>query len=465
MIFDKFSNLLKALAFMAIFAVRLYAIDDPLLSIKTMEAAAKTSSIAYIEQKSELVSNEKNLVADPRPLRQLALDSFSLYHHAGDERYFLPLPYGEAVFENFRAAYLTNGGKIWIEAVFERSKPYALYILERIRYYDVPEELFFLPFIESEYSPKAVSKSGATGLWQFMRNSIAGYDMKIDDWLDERRDFKKATDGALRKLKDNYLRYNDWLLALAAYNMGAGAMDRAIKAGNSKDYWVLRDKGLLSKETSSYIPKFLALVSVAMHGGRNGIKPSWTNSIEWDSVKVTRPVDLAMLAELSSTPLSLLSIGNTELRYGVTPPDGNYYLKVPKDRAEAVKLALESKELLINVYIHIVSSGDTVSAIARHYGVPISLVSKMNPGLNPDLVRLGQRLIIPAFKETGPYKAEQTHEDNMSFTGTYTVVKGDTLWSISLRYGVQPEVLAEHNKMNLASVLREGMKLFVPIME
>ena len=85
-----------------------------------------------------------------------------------------------------------------------RAKPFLPYIEERIRFYGLPDELAFLPVIESEYSPRNVSKSGAAGLWQFMRNSIAGYGMRIDDWVDERRDFMKSTDGALRKLADNY---------------------------------------------------------------------------------------------------------------------------------------------------------------------------------------------------------------------------------------------------------------------
>jgi len=176
-------------------------------------------------------------------------------------------------------------------------------------------------------------------------------------------------------------------------------------------------------------------------------------------------VDLGMLAELSSTALDLLKAGNSELNYGVTPPDGIYYLKVPRSSSEAVKQALDSNERLVNVYIHTVGSGDTVSALARHYGVPVSLVTRMNPGLNPDLIRLGQRLAIPAFKETSPYKAEHADTGKLVFGASYTVVKGDTLWSISLRYGVQPEVLAEHNKMNLDSLLHEGMTLLVPIME
>ncbi len=429
-------------------------------------ASASTSASASGDTATALegeVSREPG--AGLRPQRLSRAEAPRAEHHAGPERHALALPRGDAQFERFVAAYRSKGGKAWLEAVYERSRPFASYIHERIRYYGLPEELFFLPFIESEYSTKAVSKSGAMGLWQFMRNSVGGYGMRIDDWVDERRDFMKSTDGALRKLRDNYDRFGDWNLALAAYNCGAGAMDRAIKAGGSRDYWELRAAGKLPKETASYVPKFLAVVAVAMHGGRNGLAASWTPSVDWVRVSIGRPVDIGMLAAAAGVSAETLRLGNPELRYGVTPPDGAYALKVPASSAAAVSLALESRERLMNVYLHTVGSGDTVSALAKHYAVPVSMISRMNPGLDPDRIRIGQRLAIPAFKDAAPYKAERDTGETLSFTGRHAVAKGDTLWSISLRYGVQPEVLAERNGLRLESVLREGTSLLVPIVE
>lgn len=405
-------------------------------------------------------------MAPVRPLRIVQSDTPSFDHHAGQERFNLAMPYGEPQFERFRASYLTAGGRKWLEAVAERSRPYASYILERIRYYGVPEELFYLPFIESEYSAKAVSRSGAAGLWQFMKNSVGGYDMRMDDWVDERRDFMKSTDAALRKLVYNNERFGDWLLALAAYNCGAGALDKAIKtSGGVHDYWLLREGGYLPKETVSYIPKFLAVVSLAMHGGRNGLTPSWTPSVEWTRVPLDRPVDIAMLASITGIPYEIIKAGNLELRYGVTPPDGKYSIKVPISYEERVQAAIASRKTLMSVYMHSVHSGDTISALAQHYEVSVSMITKMNPGLNPNRIRIGQNIVIPAFKDKKPYKGAARPVDTLAYAGTYVVIKGDTLWSISLKYSVQPEVLAEKNSMNLSSVLREGMTLLVPIME
>jgi membrane-bound lytic murein transglycosylase D len=374
------------------------------------------------------------------------------------------MPYGEAQFERFRSSYLSPGGRSWLEAVHQRSRPFAAYIYRRLRDFNLPEELFFLPFIESEYLPKAVSKSGAMGLWQFMRNSIAGLDMHITEWLDERRDFMKSTDGALRKLQWNYNRFGDWLLAIAAYNCGAGAMDRAIAAGGVKDFWALREKGLLPAETASYIPKFLAVVSVAKHAGRNRLKTPWVEAVEWIRVPVDRPVDIGMLAEASGIPQASLLLGNSELRHTITPPEGLYELKVPAEYLEAVRLALASSEQLMSVHKHTVRSGDTVSAIARHHGVSVALIAKLNPGLVPDRIFIGQSLTVPILKDQTPYQLPGRLDDELLFDGRHKVAKGETLWSLSLIYGVQPEVLAEKNGLNLNSVLREGIELIVPIL-
>lgn len=385
------------------------------------------------------------------------------------EHFSIPIPWGEPSFESFRTAYLTEGGRKWLGAVMERARPYMAYIAERVRYYGLPDELAFLPVIESEFSPKAVSKSGATGLWQFMRNSIGGYGIRIDDWVDERRDFMKSTDAALRKLADNYAAFGDWNLALAAYNSGLGAVTRALKKADpaqGRDYWSLRRQGLLAAETTSYVPKFLAVVAILSYPRRNGLEPGWNDGSAWESLELRRSVDLCLLADAAGLPVSALKAGNAELRYTVTPPWSGYRIKVPAESADAVRAALDDPSLkLLRYYLHKVRSGDTLSAIARHYGTPQAMIVQANPGMKADLLRLGQVIVIPALKEAAPMQAAASDDAKLDFSGSYAVVKGDTLWSISLRYDVQPEVLAEKNGLSLTSVIREGMVLRVPIIK
>jgi membrane-bound lytic murein transglycosylase D len=391
--------------------------------------------------------------------------------HASEPDYGIPMPWGEERFESLRTAYLSDDGRKWLAAIMSRAKPYLPYVEERIRYYGLPDELAFLPVIESEYSSRNVSRSGAAGLWQFMRNSIAGYGMKIDDWVDERRDFMKSTDGALRKLADNYAAFGDWDLALAAYNCGAGAVSRALaaarKAGaEAPDYWELRKRGLLKSETAAYVPKFLAVASILRYPGRNGLEPAWDEPAAWEAVSPGRPVDLKLLSEEAGISLAVLRDANPELRYGVTPPGKAYALKVPAAAAEAVRAVVsDTTRKLIRYYLHTVRSGDTMSGIARRYGTPLATIIDSNPGLKADRIGLGQVIVVPALKDAPPPEPEAEAGEAPEFTGSYVVAKGDTLWSISLRYEVQPELLAERNGLSLSSVIREGRSLRVPILK
>jgi membrane-bound lytic murein transglycosylase D len=381
------------------------------------------------------------------------------------------MPWGEEKFESLRESFLSPGGKKWLAAILARAKPYLPYVRERIRYYGLPDELAFLPVIESEYSSRNVSRSGAAGLWQFMRNSIGGYGMRIDDWVDERRDFMKSTDGALRKLADNYAAFGDWNLALAAYNCGAGALSRAIGAAKRKEiaepsFWDLRDAGLLKRETANYVPKFLAVASILGYPGRHGLETAWEEPAAWATIAPGRPVDIKLLADESGLSYAVLRDANLELRYSVTPPGPSYELKVPADRAEAVRAIVEdTSRKLVRFYLHTVRSGDTLSEIARRYGTPVATIAGSNPGLQPDRIRLGQVIVVPALKDSPPPEPEGEEGQVPAFAASYVVAKGDTLWSLSLRYEVQPELLAERNGLTLASVLREGTSLRVPILK
>ncbi len=381
------------------------------------------------------------------------------------------MPWGQESFEAIRTAYLTPDGKKWLTAMLERAKPFLPYIEERVRFYGLPEELAFLPVIESEFSPRNISKSGAAGLWQFMRNSISGYGMRIDDWVDERRDFMKSTDGALRKLADNFTTFGDWSLAIAAYNCGDGALAHAISIAKrdgalAPDYWELRKRGLLNPETAGYVPKFLAVASILRYPGRNGLDQRWDEPVSWEAVVPGRPVDLKLLSEQAGVPLDLLREANPELRYGVTPPGPGYALKVPAAAAAAVRAVIEDPtRKLVRYYLHTVRSGDTLSGIARRYGTPMPAIVDSNPGLRPERIMLGQVLVVPALKDAPPPEPEKTADDAPAFTSSCVVAKGDTLWSLSLRYEVQPELIAERNGLTLASVIHEGMTLRVPILK
>jgi membrane-bound lytic murein transglycosylase D len=372
------------------------------------------------------------------------------------------MPWGQEEFEKTRAAYLTSGGKKWLAVVMAQAMPYLSYVEDKVEEYGLPKELAYLPVIESEYSPQAVSTSGATGLWQFMRNSITGYGLSISEWVDDRKDFMKSTDAALKKLRDNKEALNDWLLALAAYNAGLGAVSRAVKpSGGEKalDFWELYDSKKLSREPLSYIPKFLAVASILRYPELHGLPAEWGERGNWEAVETTRQVDMNVLSEKAGIPLGLLQAGNAELKYHITPPSASHKLKVPADKAETVRTILADDSTPLYKYdIYKVKSGDTLGEIAKGYGVALSLILQSNPGVKADRLKIGQTLIIPHI----PGMAASVQPKASTAASSYTVRKGDTLWSIAVKFGMKADELAKANNFDVTDLLRVGQVLKLP---
>jgi membrane-bound lytic murein transglycosylase D len=372
----------------------------------------------------------------------------------------------QSLTQHYITQYSSSGGLSWLKSVMERGEPYIAFVRQEIEKMGLPPELAYLPVIESSYLATAVSKSGAVGLWQFMKNSIAPFDIQVSDWMDERRDFWKATIGALRKLQDNYNYFHDWPLALAAYNAGLGAIQRAVKNAGTNNYWELSEQKALKTETIHYVPKLLAVSHILLNAGTYGIDLGWPENPQWERIALDKSVDLGLLAEKAGINPDELKLANRELNYTVTPPGTAYFLKVKAANLAAVQNVLNNSENpLVKHYVHIIRSGDTLSALSRHYEVSVAQIQEINNGVQPQFLKIGGRIIIPALKEIGPYTGNtRQHDESLSFDGTHLVKKGETLWSISLAYEVDPEILAEANNMNLNDTLREGRSLKTPIM-
>jgi len=297
-------------------------------------------------------------------------------------------------------------GRAWLLRTLDRARPYRDWIRQRIDERGLPPELFWLVAVESGFNPGSTSHTGAAGLWQFMKNSIDGYGMRINPYVDERRDFWKSTEGALRKLTDNYRVLGDWYLALAAYNAGLGRIQGIVKRTKERDYWKLLDAGRLPRETASYVPQLIALAQLAAHWDENGLPADWDPSPEWDRVQVDRMVDVRLLAAAAGVPPDELRDINRELIYHLTPvlPQG-YYLKVKAPWAEPLRAALSDPSLkLVKYYLYTVQKGDTLSEIAQWYGVSQAMIERDNPGLKPSLLSIGQRIVIAAVRDIGPFR-------------------------------------------------------------
>jgi membrane-bound lytic murein transglycosylase D len=405
--------------------------------------------------------------ADERPLRNVlpgrgSQTQIITPHLSSHTKYTLLTPENIAkpLTQRYITQYTSPSGVEYLNSVMERASIYMPFIMEEITKRNLPPELAYLPVIESSFIITARSRSGAVGLWQFMLNSIAPFDIKVNDFVDERRDFIKSTRGALAKLEDNYRTLGSWELALAAYNAGLGAITRMIQRTGVNDYWELGSKKELRQETEHYVPKLIAATYVLSQPRRFGIN-AWYKPLEWTSIPLERQISLDILADEAGINKELLRQLNAQLLHGISPVDKNFLLVVPTAHLEDIYLVLEREDLrLIRYYYHVVRHGDTLWSMSRHYGTPLNMIEDHNPGVSSRYLKIGETIIIPAFNDVMPVPRLIAAQN---FNGNHVVSKGETLWSLSRKYGVTPEALAEANDMTLDQILREGRTLKVPI--
>ncbi len=248
-----------------------------------------------------------------------------------------------------RNKYLTSHRE-WLYRVLDDAEPYRIYVRNKIEERSMPKILEYLPVVESNYSPTAVSRSGATGMWQFMLNSIHPF-LVCTDYIDERLDPWKSTEAALAKLSDNHKMFGDWLLAITAYNCGAGALKKAIKKAGSSDFWYLKENGFLSEQASQYVPKLLAIADAVENAPYYGVKMPTARdkngrTIEmragmFDYVSVKRQVSLVELARELRMDEDDLILLNLSLKKGVTPPKTEFKIRLPEGMAPSALYALE----------------------------------------------------------------------------------------------------------------------------
>ena len=221
--------------------------------------------------------------------------------------------------------------------------------------------------------------------------------------MDERRDPWLSTRAAIQKLKENYSYFQDWHLALAAYNAGLGGISRLMQSYKTNNYWDLAKKGALSTETKHYVPKFLAIAEILENHeyyGLNFPSPEVTEhkSLDFVEIPIKKAVSLQILAEKIEVSEKELIYYNPSLYYGISPMDTSYRLRVSQDSAEKTLALLNDESLpLIQYSMYKIKSGDTLYALALHYGVSVDSIQKLN-SLKTSKIIIGQNLLIPSIK-------------------------------------------------------------------
>ena len=303
--------------------------------------------------------------------------------------------------QKYLTEYQKSFGTRWLTSVLESGAPYRMYARQQLALNNMPASLEYLPVVESEYKVSAKSKSGALGIWQFMENSIYPF-LEKNQWVDERLDPWKSTDAAIKKLQDNYNMFGDWALALAAYNYGAGGLRRVIKSSGGVDnFWDLADQGRLSNQTILYVPKFLAVAEIVTNQEHYGL--------EFPEVTEADLIQWDEVTTKRSVPLQMLA---KELNIDVSI------------------LKFLNPALIL---------GRTPPAMEYTMRVPL--------GMKEEAEKAISNMVLPTYEHT------------------YKVVKGDTLWGISRRYGLTVADICDANNLEENAILPIGKTLYIPIIE
>ncbi len=319
---------------------------------------------------------------------------------------------------------------------------------------NIPEDLAYLPLIESEFKIRARSRAGAKGIWQFIDRTGKLYSLDYNWWIDEKYDFIKSTRAAARHLKDLYNRYNDWYLALAAYNAGAGKIDKAIAKTGKADFWEIAKTKYIKAETKNYVPAFLASLIIAKNPAEHGFYIVPAQELQWDVFKIPSPTDLRIIAECAETSLQEIQELNPELRRLTTPGNIPYYeIRIPAGKGEIFKqnFAKIPEDKRVFWRWHIVQKGETLSSIGKRYGVSVRVLKEVN-SLSTTRIKPDMRLLIPSRRDIGSTNERIVH----------VVKKGETLYRIALKYNTSVERIKEWNNLK-DNLISPGKKLIIYI--
>ena len=385
----------------------------------------------------------------------------------------------------------------FLDRTFKRGSRYLYYIVTELERRNMPLELALLPVVESAFNPVAYSRSRASGLWQFIPSTGKHYGLKQNWWVDERRDVLMSTNAALDYLQRLHDYFDgDWYLAIAAYNGGEGTVKAAILrnagAGRPTDFWSLD----LRPETRDYVPKLLAIRRIVGDPSAYGLEFAPIANVPYFGVvDPGRQVNLEEAATLAGISRDDMFALNPAFNRMTTPPDGPHRLLLPVGNVEQFQLAMATEEGVAKVAAnavapppvrtHRVRAGDTLSGIARRYGVQVSDLSAANGMRSSSTIHPGDTLKIPGVfdadtaggniaaartdivaqlpeRQRGGVATVTRPPTKSSGPKVHVVRAGDTLWAVSKRYDVTVPALAAANGIEPTAALRTGTRLEIP---
>lgn len=374
--------------------------EETLVQDARPDFAALAEKVRSFDGAPEQAVTPSELDADAEALA--AVSPATVPEDARREKHAIPIDPDNETVKRFIALYTAKDARRRaVEEALGRAEKYKPGMLNALRKAKLPEELFWLVMTESEFKMKAVSGSGAGGLWQFMPGTARSYGLEVSYWVDERFDPEKATLAALRYLKDLKDWFGDWHLALAAYNRGENGVGRDLQWTRSTDFHELSGRGALPAETQNYVPKFMACVLIGQHPERYGLKSVAETPEPFELARVERDIDLVVAAKCAGTNEETLRRLNPELRAWCTPKGRPYSLRIPAGSRDAFMAALaEVKEWNPGpqVVMYRIQKGDTLNRIAKRYRTTVKNIKSTNSIKSDKALRLGMVLRIPPGK-------------------------------------------------------------------
>jgi membrane-bound lytic murein transglycosylase D len=363
----------------------------------------------------------------------------------------------EALIDYFVAKDRERFG-LWIA----RSGRYLPMIQRVFRERGLPEELAYTAMIESGFSPRAVSRVGAKGMWQFMEATARRYGLVINRWVDERLDPVKSTIAAAQYLGDLHGMFGHWFLAQAGYNAGEARVARAIQLARTSDFWALTQTRHLPNETKLFVPQILAAAVITRDPNRFGFDVTLETPLAYDEVPLRRALDLETIARLAEVTVEQVRELNPALLARITPPFGSYALRLPAGAGARFEVALRMAppSSLPAWTVHRLARNQSLAEVARLYRVTAQRLAELNhlPG---GRLRGVRELVVPVVDRRGGPPAPAVAEAPRAHATPREVVvrRGDTLSAIAARYRLKPQVLAQLNGLELEDPLVVGTRL------
>ncbi len=380
-----------------------------------------------------------------------------------DVRYDFPVVMNKQV--NMYLDLFQNKQRRQFNQWLERSTKYRTLMEAELARAGLPLDLVYLSMIESAFYPRAYSRSRAVGLWQFMSATGKEYHLKIDKYVDERRDAEKSTKAAVHYLSDLYNAFGDWHLAVAAYNGGPGKIRGGLKRYKVDNFWDLASHKYLKMETKRYVPKLIAAIIIAKDPEKYGFFDiQYEEPLQYDSLEVHPGMSLGAVAMISNSSTREIKQLNQELRKGITPLNrASYTINIPPSSAPLAKRNLTRLHSMVSTDFksHRIKKGDTLSKICRKYGVNKTTILKVN-NLHSSKLIVGRNLRIPYTTVTyqllpaGSKNATAAFNENLVL---HRIKPGESVSKIAKKYNVPERMIVEWNGLSSVHRIRAGQQL------